>query len=167
MKYLFLLILFCLQGSNLFASNRSEDYVAQVDSLLKINNIADIELICNSIADSDSVARNHKMEVELVKLAIDYMQPEALLLFYESKIGQYDAAVDSITPIEYFFDDNFEKRISDQLSCGGDQQEVSQKIFFTFHILLAFQPINDKIVELTSLRLLTLADIWSRKKCIE
>ena len=135
--------------------------------MLKINNIADIEFICNSIADSDSVTRNHKMEVELVKLAIDYMQPEALLLFYESKIGQYDATVDSITPIEYFFDDNFEKRIYDQLSCGGDQREVGQKFFFTLHILLAFQPINDKIVELASFRLTMLGERINREEITE
>ena len=116
---------------NLSAMIRDKDYPA-------------IETFCAEIAAQDSTERDHMEDVRLLKIAIDSLCPEALESFYANEIAYFDPKSDSISPLDYFYGDKFEKRFADNLH-GKDssgRQDVWERLYWTSQILLGFQELN-------------------------
>ncbi len=62
-----------------------------------------------------------------------------------SEAGFAERLLDSITPIEYLFDENFENRVSRYLADEKSRDSVMLNLWATVHILMAFQPLDDNI----------------------
>ncbi len=150
-----LTLLIQLMSISVFGSSPEEDFLHRMKSLLRTNDMEQLEAWCDEIV-ADSAARNHLREVAMVKLAIDSMNPEALGIFYTHEIGIYDANIDSITPIEYFFDDNFNNRIL--YSRERESDDFARNLWWMSQILLPFQPLTDDIINTAQYRLKSLKD---------
>lgn len=160
---LFIILLSSLQCLSRQVDFIYADLLAKEDSLIGLNDSEGMMLLCDEIINIDSLNRNHPKEVEMLKLAIDYINAEMVALFYMRKIGLYDERVDSITPIEYFLDDNFINRVK-RLNIKEDSKNAMQNFYFTTYVLLGFQPINDRIFELVQMRLKELSGIIDEEK---
>lgn len=115
-----------------------------LSSMIKAKDYQAIETFCAEIAAQDPAKRNHKEEVRLLKIAIDSLCPEALEAFGVNEIAYYDPDTDSISPLDYFYGDKFEKRFTDNLH-GKDslgRQDVWERLYWTSQILLGFQELN-------------------------
>lgn len=156
MKRLLLLGLTLL--SIVYSYSMSNDRLTEYDSwetLICSNEIDEINQRVKQMVSDSTMQRDHLFEVKLVHLAIDCLNPEALLAFCENKIGFYDPEIDEITPFDYFFNENFCDRISNAKKYPTDiGKKVAEKLYWTMWVTLGFQEIinfdENKMLELKS-----------------
>ena len=123
-------------------------------TLIYSNNIEKIRQKSATIASDTLSSRNHSFEVKLVRLAIDCLNPNALMAFYENKLGFYNPEIDDVTPLDYLFNENFDERISNAKGNPLDSEEnFAERLYQTIWILMGFQDINideSKMLEIQS-----------------
>lgn len=113
---------------------------AELDSLIKVNDVNNLERISAKIGMADKSLRVHQEEVRLLRMAIDSVNLDAVGLFFDNRIGAYDSSVDSITPLKYFADKNVQKRLARlQEKCGGDGPMYHYTLLFLMRTLKDFE----------------------------
>lgn len=144
MKKLLIIILafFVLSISVLsHEKNDARNYESEMISMIKAKDYEAIEALCKHIASQDSSKRNHQTEARLVRIAIDSLDPDALLSLYENRIGFFDPDSDSISPLDYLFNEDFADRVIVNLQ-GKDSLQKSEVLCNLYPImygLIGFQ----------------------------
>lgn len=133
------LYMYCLSNSNSYRTHYPMEI--NMDSLILVNDTSAVEKICIAIQSMDSLHRSHQKEINWLKTAIDCFNVDVLLILQKYKISFYNPKLDSITPIEYFYDENFEKRLVNAKNLGI--ASVPECIWVMSHVLLGFQLIID------------------------
>lgn len=145
-KILIIIIAFVLLTFNGLSQHKESCGNAEknLSSMIKAKDYQAIETFCAEIAAQDPAKRNHKEEVRLLKIAIDSLCPEAIEAFCANELAYYNPGTDSISPLDYFYGDKFEKRFADNIY-GKDslgRQDVWERLYWTSQILLGFQELN-------------------------
>lgn len=152
-----LFIIFVLSTINSYSISKDGDcnFASDYDcwiSMIYSNEIDKIRNAAVKLASDTTFARNHAFEVKLVHLAIDCLNPEALLALYENNLGLFDPEIDDITPFDYLFNGNLDERISSAKDNPlSSEENLVERFYWTSWILLGFQEINfdeSKILEI-------------------
>ena len=122
------------------------------ESLIIFNKVDTLKQVSKEMLSDKTFKRDHSIEVKLVHLAIDHLNPEALLVFYENNIGFFDTEVDDITPLDYLFDDDFDERIlKAEKNPLYPEENLSERLYYTIWTLFGFQPIDEnKLLKMRS-----------------
>lgn len=145
MKKLLILILafFVLSISVLsHEKNDARNYESEMISMIKAKDYEAIETLCKDIASQDSSRRNHQTEARLVRIAIDSLDPDALLSLYENRIGFFDPDSDSISPLDYLFNEDFADRVIVNLQGKDSLQKSLFNLNPIMYGLIGFQALN-------------------------
>ena len=140
-----ILALFVLSISVLsHEKNDARIYELEMISMIKAKDYEAIEALCKDIASQDSPKRKHQTEARLVRIAIDSLDPKVLSSLYENRIGFFDPDSDSISPLDYLFNEDFADRVIGNLQ-GKDslqKSEVGTNLYWTIYLSMTFQALD-------------------------
>lgn len=146
-KILFLILTalaFCVgtRAQSAVAAEKVYPEVSLMDSLIVANDTSAIRNICNNIVNLDTTSRNHGLETAYIHSAIDNLNSYAVKIFSDSEIGFYNSELDSISPLEYLYDDNVENRIIKNRSRRIGNMTVAEHFTLIHLMLMVFQPLD-------------------------
>lgn len=116
--------------------------IEKMDSLIVVNDTTAIRNICENITRLDRALRNHSLETEYIHSAIDNFNAYVVKIFSDSDIGSYNSNIDTITPFDYLYDENLEKRFIRNRDKKIGDMSSSEHVVAMHYLLMLFQPID-------------------------